>query len=142
MSNSSNEQSVESLFGDVISTYTRAQALEDGVLIDAGPMAEEVGFKYSVAITSAAWSDCVAWDEDDNQKQVYQDQSGRLWDVLYMAAHAVRVSTSISNQILYQLYQVPCNGKAVKAKSVTLKLVIGPGDQGEPVNTIMLPDED
>ena len=24
-------------FGNVISTYTRAQAIEDGVLIDAGP---------------------------------------------------------------------------------------------------------
>jgi len=142
MSNSLNGQSIESLFGDVISTYTRAQAIEDGVLIEAGPMAEEVGFKYSVAITSAVWADCVVWTEDDNQKQVYQDQSGRLWDLLYMAAHAVRASTSISNQILYQLYRVPRNGKAVKAKLVTLKLVIGPGDQGEPVNTIMLPDED
>jgi len=142
MSNSSNEQSVESLFGDVIFTYTRSQAIEDGVLIDAGPMVEEVGFKYSVAITSGAWSDCVAWSEDDNQKQVYQNQSGRLWDLLYMAAHAVRASTSISNQILYQLYRVPRDGKVVKAKLVTLKLIIGPGDQGEPVNTIMLPDED
>jgi len=142
MSNSSNEQSVESLFGDVISTYTRSQAIEDDVLIDAGPMAEEVGFKYSVAITSATWSDCVAWTEDDNQKQVYQDQSGRLWDVLYMAAHAVRASTSISNQILYQLYRVPRDGKAVKAELVTLKLIVGSGDQGEPVDTIMLPDED
>lgn len=142
MTNSSNEHSVESLFGDVISTYTRAQALEDGVLIDAGPMAEEVGFKYSIAITSAAWYDCVVWTEDDNKKQVYQNQSGRLWDVLYMAAHAVRASTSISNQILYQFYRVPRDGKAIKAKLVTLKLIIGPGDQGEPVNTIMLPDED
>jgi len=142
MTNSSNEQSTESLFGEVISTYTRAQAIEDGVLIDAGSMAEEVGFKYSVAITSAVWADCVVWTEDDNQKQVYQDQSGRLWDVLYMAAHAVRASTSISNQILYQLYRVPRDGKTVKANMVTLKLIIGPGDQGEPVNTIMLPDED
>ncbi|MFC1602203.1 DUF6573 family protein [Pseudomonadota bacterium] len=37
---------------------------------------------------------------------------------------------------------MPRDGKAMKAKLVTLKLVIGPGDQGEPVNTIMLPDED
>ncbi len=29
------KQPVESFFGDVISTYTRAQAIEDGVLIDA-----------------------------------------------------------------------------------------------------------
>ena len=37
MSKPSNEHSAESYFGDVISTYTRAQAIEDGVLIDAGP---------------------------------------------------------------------------------------------------------
>ncbi|MCW4289523.1 MAG: hypothetical protein N0C91_17615 [Candidatus Thiodiazotropha endolucinida] len=36
MSNISNEQSAEAFFGEVISTYTRAQAIEDGVLIDAG----------------------------------------------------------------------------------------------------------
>ncbi len=30
MSNSLNEQSAESFFGNVISTYTRAQAIEDG----------------------------------------------------------------------------------------------------------------
>ena len=34
MSNTSYEQSAESFFGDIISTYTRAQAIEDGVLID------------------------------------------------------------------------------------------------------------
>jgi type I site-specific restriction endonuclease len=44
MSKPTHEQNVESYFGEVISTYTRAQALEDGVLVDAGPMAEEAGF--------------------------------------------------------------------------------------------------
>ena len=47
MSNTSNEQSAESFFGKVISTYTRAQAIEDGVLIDVGSMANEAGFKMA-----------------------------------------------------------------------------------------------
>jgi type I site-specific restriction endonuclease len=85
MSNSSNNRSTESFFGEVISTYTRAQAVEDGVLIDAGGMAQEAGFKWPVAITADAWADSVAWSEDDSEKQVYQDQSGRLWDVLFSA---------------------------------------------------------
>ena len=42
----------------VISTYSRAQALEDGVLVDAGPLAKEAGFRWPVAITAAAWEDC------------------------------------------------------------------------------------
>ncbi len=45
MSNILNEQSVESFFGEVISTYTRAQAIQDGVLVDVSAMAREAGFK-------------------------------------------------------------------------------------------------
>ncbi len=72
------------LVGEVISTYTRAQALEDGVLIDAGSLAQEAGYRWPVALTTAAWEDCVAWSEADNARQVHQDEAGRLWDVLYM----------------------------------------------------------
>ncbi len=85
MSNPSNETSVEAIFGEVISTYSRAQAIADGVLVDAGPMAAEAGFKWPVALTAAAWVDCVAWSDEDNHQQGYQDESGRLWDVLFSA---------------------------------------------------------
>jgi len=44
MCNTSNEQTAESFFGKVISTYTREQAIEAGVLIDPGSMAKEAGF--------------------------------------------------------------------------------------------------
>ncbi len=44
MYNKAEEKTTESIFGDVISTYTRAQAFEDGVLIDPGTMAAEAGF--------------------------------------------------------------------------------------------------
>ncbi len=48
MSNTSNEYSAESFFGEVISTYTRAQAIEDGVLVDAGSMPTEAGFSLYI----------------------------------------------------------------------------------------------
>jgi hypothetical protein len=130
------------LFGEVISTYTRAQALEDGVLVDAGPMAKEVGFRYHTAITAAAWSDCVAWTDADSERQVHQDQSGRLWDVLYMAQHAIRTSRNHGDRLTFELYRVPRDGRSTEAKITTLKLIVGPGDQGEPVITILLSDED
>ena len=142
MCNTTNEQSVESFFGKVISTYTRAQAIEDGVLVDPGSMAREAGFKWPVALTSDAWANCVAWTEDDSQKQVHQDQSGRLWDVLYMASHAIRTSKDSGDRILFQLYRVPRDGQSVEAERVTLRLIVGPGDTGEPVITILLPHED
>ncbi len=142
MSNSSNDRSTESFFGEVISTYTRAQAIDDGVLIDAGSMAQEAGFKWPVAVTSAAWADCVAWSEDDSDKQVHQDESGRLWDVLFMASHAIRIRSGSSDRLLFELYRVPRDERSKKAELTTLKLIVGPGDQGEPVITILLPHED
>ena len=142
MSNSSNDRSTESFFGEVISTYTRAQAIDDGVLIDAGSMAQEAGFKWPVAVTSAAWADCVAWSEDDSDKQAHQDESGRLWDVLFMASHAIRTRSGSGDRLLFELYRVPRDGRSTQAELTTLKLIVGPGDQGEPVITILLPHED
>ena len=138
----SNEQSAESFFGNVISTYTRAQAIEDGVLIDVGSMAKEAGFKWPVALTADAWADCVAWTDADSQQQVHQDQSGRLWDVVYMASHAIRTSKDSGDRLLFQLYRVPRDGHSTEAVLVTLKLIVGPGDSGEPVVSILLPNED
>jgi hypothetical protein len=142
MSNTSNEPSTESFFGKVISTYTRAQAIEDGVLIDAGAMAREAGFTWPVALTAAVWADCVAWTEKASKQQVYQDESGRLWDVLYMASHAIRTSKDSGDRLLFPLYRVPRDGQSMEAVLVTLRLIVGPGDNGEPVLTILLPNED
>ena len=147
MSNASTDYTEESFFGVVISTYTRAQALEDGVLVDAGPMARELGFKFSVALTSAVWADCVAWTDSDSQKKPFQDPSGRLYDVLFMAAFAIQTSEESSDRLLYgmlpyELYRVPRDGFSTEAKPVTLKLIIGPGDHGEPVMTVLFPNED
>ena len=142
MCNISYEKTTESIFGDVISTYTRAQALEDGVLIDPGTMAAKAGFRWPVAITADAWVDCVAWTKDDSAKQIHQDQAGRLWDVLFMASHAVQTSKESGDRILFQLFRVPRDGHTTKAELVTLRMIVGPGDSGEPVITILLPHED
>ena len=138
----SNQLNDDPFFGKVISVYTRAQALADGVLIDAGPMAREAGFRWSVAVTAAAWVDCVAWTDADSERQTHQDESGRLWDVLFMAAHAVRANVKGGSEVLFELYRVPRNGRSTEAERTKLKLVVGPGDDGEPVMTILLPNED
>ena len=138
----SNQPSEHPFFGEIISVYTRAQALADGVLIDAGPMAREAGFRWPVAITAGAWADCVTWSDADSERQTPQDQSGRLWDVLFMAAYAVRTKEKGGAELLFELYCVPRDGRATEAKLTTLKLVVGPGDAGEPVMTILLPNKD
>lgn len=116
---------------DVIHTYTRAQAIEDGVLVDVSETAREAGFRWPVALTAGAW----ALIEDIPPRfQGLQDVQGRLWDTLSMARLAARRGGVETH---YEL--ILHHGRKTYA---TLKLVSGPGDQGEPVLTIMLPNED
>jgi len=137
-----NKQTAKSLFGEVIYAYTREQAMADGVLVDVSETAREAGFRWPVAITQSAWEDCIAWTEEDSRHQTYQDESGRLWDVLWMASHAIRSASTNQSQTMYELYRVPRDGKCTEARLTKLKLVAGSGDHGEPVITIMLPTED
>ena len=41
----------ENIFGEVVSGYSRAQAVEDGFLCDISELAKEAGFKFPVAIS-------------------------------------------------------------------------------------------
>ena len=127
---------------DFVFTYTRAQALADGVLVDVTATAREAGFRIPVALTSAAWADCVAWTQGDTGRTgIPQDEAGRLWDVLWMAGHAARLHrNSGSNRCAFSVLRVPRGER--RARSCALALHIGPGDAGEPVITIMLPNED
>ncbi|MEX2123864.1 MAG: DUF6573 family protein [Woeseia sp.] len=138
--NSNSENS--NFFGEIVHSYTRAQAIEDGVLIDVTETAKEAGFRWPVAVTAAVWSDCIAWNDDDNTDQGYQDQSGRLWDVLFMASYAVRTANRPDRQLQFSLQRVPRGGRSTVAQRVTLRLLAGPGDDGEPVITILQPNED
>src|SRR5437879_6332420 len=74
------------VFGDVIYSYTRTQAIEDGVLVDVTPMAREAGFVYPVALTRAVWNRYVEVPEGVTG----QDEIGRLWDIVWMCWLAAR----------------------------------------------------
>ena len=121
---SNQDNSTESpFFGEVVYSYSRAQALADGVLIDVTDTAREAGFRWPVALTGGVWMDCVAWSEIDSAKQTPQDESGRLWDVVFMAAYAVRTQTGGGAELLYDLARVPRDGEARQAVvSVVRKL--------------------
>lgn len=133
-------ETMAEIFGEPISIYTRRQALDDGFLVDVSELAKEAGFRFSVAMTRAAWEDCVSWSEADSKRQTYQDEAGRLWDVLYMASLAARRGGG--SEVRFQLYRVPRGGRGVRPRLVTLAMQCGPGDGCEPVITIMLPGED
>ncbi|MCY4120489.1 MAG: hypothetical protein OXG72_06160, partial [Acidobacteria bacterium] len=88
----------------------------------------------------------VRWTEDDARRRprILQDEDGRLWDVLWMAAcrsREIARSGRHASSALFQVIVVPRPGHG-RRRLRTLKLVIGPGEAGEAVATIMLPDED
>lgn len=140
MNNINNSNSFSELFGEPIYVYSRVQALKDGVLVDVSEMAGEAGFRFPVAMTRGAWTDCVAWSDQDSERQVGQAEVGRLWDVLWLAAHAAKRSSGDRLTIL--LHRVPRDGCSTHPEQVTLQMLIGPGDRGEPVMTILLLGED
>jgi hypothetical protein len=120
---------------DLIYSYTRAQAIKDGVLVDVSDMARQAGFRWPVAVTQAVWATIEAVPP---KLQGCQDIQGRLWDVLYMGHLAARRG---GQEIRYKLI-MDRNENGRRLRYLVLKALCGPGDDGEPVITIMLPEED
>lgn len=124
------------LFGEVIFAYSRAQALADGVLVDVTETAKEAGFNVPVAVTQHVWADCVAVPPGC---EGVQDEAGRLWDVVWMAMVAAR-GAGATDRVGVEVLVVREAGKAPELQR--LVMTIGPGDAGEPVMTIMYPEDD
>ena len=136
------------LFGEQIYVYTRAQAIEDGQLIDVSATAREAGLVWPVAMTAAAWADCVEWSEATEVRKGYtgQSESGRLWDACWMLSLAVRGALrrgqDTTRAHAYELLRTPREGRGIKPRRVALKFITGPDDTGSPCITVMLLSED
>jgi hypothetical protein len=122
---------------EVIHRYTRADAIRDGVLIDVSAAARETGFRFPVALTAAVWSKCVAVPPG----VACQDEAGRLWDVLTMLRFAIRGQRGDGAEVRFAVH-VRNDVREGTPPLVRLKALCGPGDEGEPVVTVMLPEED
>ncbi len=107
--------------------------------MDVTQTAREAGFKVPVALTANVWADV---REIPASKKGIQDQDGRLWDLLYMGRLAAgRASNLDRHTITYDLHMDTGEGRA-RRRVYRVKLHIGPGDAGEPVVTLMRPEED
>src|SRR5205823_1413783 len=115
---------------------SRADAIRDGVLVDVSAAAREAGFKYPVALTAAAWARCVAVPPG----VACQDEAGRLWDVVYLFRLAAGRSGG-GPEVRFGVH-VRNDNRERTPPLIRLKALCGPGDAGEPVVTVMLPDED
>ncbi len=129
-------------FDPVISVYTRAQAIEDGILVDVSDTAREAGFRIPVAVTRTVWRRLVALPEG---YRGFQDERGRLWDVVWMARHhALRASDSdrVTMCVLVRDIRKDLRDSNRPPRRHCPIVAIGAGDAGEPVVTVMFPEDD
>jgi hypothetical protein len=129
------------LFGPVIYSYTRAQAIEDGVLVNLGmfvsegrPVLELVGIRFPVALTAAAYG--LVMGEGEGPELLLTDVITRR--VLYFLAVLKRAV--LAHRGDPTIIEFTCTNADLKP--IALKAICGPGDNGEPVITVMLPLED
>ena len=127
---------------DILYSYTRSQAIEDGYLIDVTHTAREARFRLPVAVTSDLWG-MIA----DIPRGTEQDIDGRLWDILSMARLATnRGGRQVDFDLILHHYENRPRGengamKKTRIKMATLRMIIGPGDTPEPVLTIGLKND-
>ncbi len=130
----------EQPFGPILSSYTRRQAIADGVLVDlmqseTQSLLRQAGFKIPMAMTVGAFGAAIC--PIDGQLPPGQDLKGRLWDILWMfrtEARRCRGDTLLFEVLVRNNNRMP--------KAVTLKAVCGPDDEGAPCITIMNVDQD
>lgn len=122
---------------DYISRYTRAQAIDDGVLVDmalfayrGAPILEQLRFAYPVAMTCTAFGEVIGGGPEHITAARVAFLLGQLKRaILAYAFHGgdSRISFTCTN---------------AEFKPVDLWAVCAPGDDSRPVITVMLRRED
>ena len=121
---------------EIIHSYTRRQAIEDGVLIDVSSTGKEAGITRPIALTQTLYETYVKPSKE--LEDVGQSVEGRLWDLLFIFAFYARRAKDQVFQYKCLFLMKPDGVAEIKR----IKAHIGPGDDGEPVLTLMLPEED
>lgn len=133
-----NKNIMHEVFGEVISKYTRDQAIEDGVLIDITDKAKTVGFNIPTVITQHLHS--VLTDIPKSKKEI-ENYDARLADVLHMAFLRVKMELQAKGKDadpylhFTALVSVPKTGRPVNQNLV----IAFNGVEGF---TVMYPEDD
>lgn len=129
-----------SIFGEMIYSYTREQAIQDGVLIPVNDqICREAGIRIPVCVTDHLWS---LIEPENLKKMPSQSTEGRLWDLLWLFTISAKQNRGSSRLTYPCRFMIKRNGCPEKIEEFTIVAVCGPGDSGEPVLTLMLPEDD
>lgn len=118
---------------EIIHAYSRAEAIEDGVLIDVSKQAAEVGITLHTAVTPAVWAELIGnpkWEgwgtEEERLRRLLSDACNEL--------------EKRDNGTAFFCIRMVDMGSI--AGEIHLRAQRGPGDHLEPVLTVMLSHED
>lgn len=126
------DQLDEHYFGHIISSYTRKQAIEDGVLVELdSKIVKEAGINYPMAITRKVWQLI-----EDAVNKGGKDLEGVIWDMLTMFRFSAQKSKEESTMIFEMLIW---EKHVAKDRLMKFKAICSAGDTPEPVITIMFP---
>src|SRR3954468_18054793 len=84
---------------DLIHSYTRAEAIADGQLVDVTAQARRFGITCPVALTAAVFGRCV---EVPKRRRRLESEDARLHDVLWMLTVAMRRASRV-------VYRIRCS---------------------------------
>jgi hypothetical protein len=132
----------ESPFGPVIYSYTRKQAVADGVQVEVTKTAQEAGIKFPVFITRTVFDTYITVPEGVTG----QDEAGRLWDIVWMLHFAILRSHLALMGAACTRIPIALYVRNDNQRSRLIKLIATCGpldiDDPQPAITIMMPDED
>ena len=129
--NPNDETLTRELFGDLIYSYTRAEALADGVLVDVSERAKRAGIRHPTACTAGVWSliDCLPASDTDTLAGIVRDV--RAEEVLRAMLAAIRCGGARgTDRVVFA------------ALGAALWAQCGPGDTEAAVITILREGED
>jgi len=121
---------------NVVYSYSRAQAIADGVLVDVTEEAKAIGFKLHTVVTDHLFHGYVEVPEGLDGEG--QSVTGRLHDLIVLALFAARKAVN-TDRVTFKVDFLMVPGRK---ETIEVIAYIGPGDHGEPVLTIMLPEDD
>jgi hypothetical protein len=122
----------------VVYSYTRSQAIADGLQIEVTKVAEEAGIRFPVFLTRGVYDQFVTVPPGVTG----QDEAGRLWDIVWMLRFAIIRAKPGVTRVPVALYVR--NSNSHPARLVKLIATAGAVDIDDPAPaiTVMLPDED
>lgn len=121
---------------NVVYSYSRAQAIADGVLVDVTEAAKSIGFKLHTVVTDHLFHGYV--EPPAGLDGEGQSVTSRLHDLMLLALFAARKAMN-TDRVTFKVDFLMAPGRK---ETIEVVAHIGPGDHGEPVLTIMLPEDD